>query len=96
MQHPTWQALVFDALGQARRNEGAKLAHVLTSQMNEIGTLTAKASALAATVRAWSGFEMPKPMQSGNVVCVRSQRSCSSSSGGSSLRSPVMPTTLTQ
>jgi uncharacterized protein (TIGR00255 family) len=41
-------ALTFDALAAARRNEGAKLAHVLTSQMNEIGTLTGGARALPA------------------------------------------------
>jgi uncharacterized protein (TIGR00255 family) len=38
----------FDALGRARRNEGAKLAAVLESQAGEIEKLTAQARGLAA------------------------------------------------
>jgi uncharacterized protein (TIGR00255 family) len=41
-------AIAFDALKRARRNEGAKLAQVLGSQMDEIDRLTGEAVKLAA------------------------------------------------
>jgi uncharacterized protein (TIGR00255 family) len=41
-------AIAFDALKRARRNEGAKLAHVLSSQIDEIDTLTKEAVVKAA------------------------------------------------
>jgi uncharacterized protein (TIGR00255 family) len=42
-------AMAFDALRRARRTEGAKLAAVLKSQIDEIEKLTKEAAALAAT-----------------------------------------------
>jgi uncharacterized protein (TIGR00255 family) len=42
-------ASAFDALARARQTEGAKLASVLGTQMNEIERLTAEAGMLAAT-----------------------------------------------
>jgi uncharacterized protein (TIGR00255 family) len=42
-------AAAFDALSRARKNEGAKLASLLTAQIGDIERLTAEASALAAT-----------------------------------------------
>jgi uncharacterized protein (TIGR00255 family) len=42
-------ASVFDALMRARKTEGAKLATVLSAQMNEIERLTAEAASLAAS-----------------------------------------------
>jgi uncharacterized protein (TIGR00255 family) len=42
-------AMAFDALRRARRTEGAKLAAVLKSQIDEIENLTKEAAALAAT-----------------------------------------------
>jgi uncharacterized protein (TIGR00255 family) len=41
-------AIAFDALKRARRNEGAKLSHVLSAQIDEIDTLTKEAVAKAA------------------------------------------------
>ena len=41
-------AIAFDALKRARRNEGAKLAQVLTAQIDEIDTLTKEAVVKAA------------------------------------------------
>jgi uncharacterized protein (TIGR00255 family) len=41
-------AAAFDALSRARKNEGAKLASLLTAQIGDIERLTAEASALAA------------------------------------------------
>ena len=38
---------------------------------------------------------MPKPMQIGSGVCPRSQATLSTISGGSAVRSPVMPVTDT-
>ncbi len=42
-------AAAFDALRRARKTEGAKLATILTSQIDEIARLTAEAGTLAAT-----------------------------------------------
>jgi len=42
-------ATAFDALARARRNEGNKLLHLLTGQMDEIEKLTNEAAILAAT-----------------------------------------------
>ena len=42
-------ASAFDALRRARKTEGAKLAAILTSQIDEIARLTAEAGTLAAT-----------------------------------------------
>jgi uncharacterized protein (TIGR00255 family) len=42
-------ASAFDQLRRARKNEGAKLATILTSQIDEIARLTAEAGTLAAT-----------------------------------------------
>jgi len=42
-------ASAFDALRRARKTEGAKLAAILTSQMDEIARLTVEAGTLAAT-----------------------------------------------
>ncbi len=52
-------------------------------------------SATGANSRTCCGVLIPKPMQIGRSVCVRSQPTLSTSSEGKAVRSPVMPATET-
>ena len=53
-------------------------------------------SACWTTAATWAGVEIPKPTPIGLVVTLRRSRTSRTSSGGTSVRSPVIPVSGTR
>ncbi len=77
------------------RTTSARGRLIASASRRTIALPTIRPSATGASWRTWSGPLIPKPMQIGKSVWVRSQATFSTRSAGRLLRSPVIPATET-